>query len=81
MSYRLALCFLSGLPTTLSSGKLAPKTLLDSVGAAGAGSTSAGGVAPTEVVPIDPGDFLEFAFSGSAECCRLSYNLVSSRYG
>jgi len=64
---------LSGLPTTLSSGKLAPKTLLDSVWlAVGAGSTSAGGVASTEVVPIDPGDFLEFAFTGSAECCRLS---------
>jgi hypothetical protein len=68
MSYRLALCFLRGLPTTESSGKLAPKTLLGRVSFEGAVSTSAGGVAPTEVLPIDAGDRRELAFRGSAEC-------------
>jgi hypothetical protein len=66
MSYKLALCFLRGLPTTASSGRLVPKTLLESVGAAA--STSAGGVAPREVLPIEPGDLRELAFRGSAEC-------------
>lgn len=66
ISYKLARCFLRGLPTTASSGTLAPKTLLESVWLGASGS--AGGVAPIEVVPIEPGDLRELAFSGSWEC-------------
>jgi hypothetical protein len=74
ISYRLARCFLRGLPTTESSGKLAdPKTLFDKVALGPEPvSVSAGGVAPRDVVPIDPGDLRELAFKGSAECWRLS---------
>jgi hypothetical protein len=69
MSYKLALCFFRGLPTTESSGRLPLKTLLDRV-ALGPElvSISAGGVSPRDVLPIEPGDLREFAFSGSAEC-------------
>jgi len=68
MSYKLALCFLRGLPTADSSGK-PPKTLLERVGfATDLVSMSAGGVAPREVVPMEPGDLRELALSGSAEC-------------
>jgi hypothetical protein len=74
MSYKLARCFLRGLPTTESSGRLPGKTLLESVWfEVAVVSVSAGGVAPRDVVPIDPGDRREIAFSGSAECWRLSY--------
>ena len=74
MSYKLARCFLRGLPTTESSGRLPGKTLFVSVWFdAAVASNSAGGVAPREVVPIEPGDRREVAFSGSAECWRLSY--------
>jgi hypothetical protein len=54
---------------TESSGTPPPKTLLERVAFADAVvSTSAGGVVPTDVVPIEPGDLREFEFSGSAEC-------------
>jgi hypothetical protein len=75
MSYRLALCFLRGLPTTESSGKLAPKTLLGRVWFEVDVSMSAGGVAPTEVLPTEAGDRRELAFRGSAECWRFSCHL------
>jgi hypothetical protein len=74
MSYKLARCFFKGLPTIDSSGKLVdPKTLLDRIGAAAEPSVSAGGVAPIEVVPMEPGDLRELVFRGSAECWRLSW--------
>jgi len=38
------------------------------------GSASVGGVSPT--LPVEAGDFREVAFSGSAECCRLSYSYI-----
>lgn len=44
-SYKLARCFLSGLPIIESSGRFAPKTLLARRGAAEIGSVG-GGVAP-----------------------------------
>jgi hypothetical protein len=54
---------------TESSGTLAPKTVLGRVAfAAELASTSAGGVVPTDVVPIEPGDLREPEFNGSAEC-------------
>lgn len=62
--FRLALCRLRGLPILLSSGKAPPKIVLERVAIA-FGSESAGGVAPTEVLPIDPGDG---RFKGSKEC-------------
>lgn len=64
-----------------SSAKPAPKTLDESVAFADElVSASAGGVAPREVVPIEPGDLREFEFSASAECCRLSYRFESERF-
>lgn len=65
-SYKLALCFLRGLPTTESSGRFAPKTLLERRGGIEAGSAG-GGVAPWELVP-DAGDLRALEFRGSAEC-------------
>ena len=63
---------------TESSGTLPLKTLFGRVEfAAELASTSAGGVVPTDVVPIEPGDLREFEFNGSAECCRLSCNSKS----
>jgi hypothetical protein len=54
---------------TESSGRQAPKTLLGRVAlAAGLRSRSAGGVVPTDGVPIEAGDLREFALNGSAEC-------------
>lgn len=58
-----------GLPITESSGANVPKTLLGSVGVAvEPESCSAGGVVPTDVLPIEPGDLRELEFNGSAEC-------------
>ena len=62
---------------TESSGTLELNTVLGRVPPAAAlDSASAGGVVPTEGVPIDPGDLREPEFKGSAECCRLSYNFT-----
>jgi hypothetical protein len=62
-----------------SSGTLPPKTLFGRVAfAAEVGSVSAGGVVPTEVVPIEPGDLRELEFNGSAECWRLSCTFESA---
>jgi len=65
-SYKLALCFLRGLPMAESSGRFAPKTLLERRGGMAAGSVG-GGVSPWELVP-DAGDFRVLEFRGSAEC-------------
>ena len=49
-----------------SSGRFAPKTLLERRGGMAAGSVG-GGVSPWELVP-DAGDFRVLEFRGSAEC-------------
>jgi hypothetical protein len=61
-----------------SSGTLVPKTLLGRVAfALELASTSAGGVVPTDVLSIEPGDLRELEFNGSAECWRLSCSFKS----
>ena len=58
--------------------KFVPKMLLESVGTEVETVSASGGVVPRGVVPIEPGDLRELlAFSGSAECWRLSCNYVS----
>jgi hypothetical protein len=66
-------CFFKGLPIIASSGGIELNTLLAELtfGVSEKG-VELGGVVPNTGVPIEPGDFRDGPFRGSAECCRLS---------
>jgi hypothetical protein len=72
-SLMLGRAFFNGLPITLSSGKLLPKSPAVDIPASAEGFPLSGGVAASPASEVAPGDFLELvALSGSAECCLLS---------